>query len=293
MSTLRIEHQTTYYYSRPVAFGRHRLVLRPREGHDVRVLSMDLHIAPDHRLLWSRDVFGNSIAIVDFTEMAEILQIRSEVVVCRFPSLSVDAGPNSPWCVTYPVTYDPLETQIVSAYQTASYPDDMEELRSWLDQHLQLQGMTDAEEVNFALAKLIRAQVKYSRRPERGVQTPAQTLKLGTGSCRDMATLMMDAARLLGLATRFASGYLHCAASEVGRASTHAWTEIYLPSLGWRGYDPSIGELTSLKHVVTGVSNHPRGVMPISGMFTGVSSDYREMQVSVKTEQLPDGESAP
>jgi len=293
MSTLRIEHQTTYSYSRPVEFGRHRLVLRPREGHDVRVISMSLRITPAHRLLWSRDVFGNSIAIVDFTEMADTLQVSSHVVVRRVPSLSVDAGPDSPWSVRYPVLYDPLETQVVAAYQTASYPDDVEELRSWLDQNLKLEAETDAEGVNFALAKLIHGQVKYSRRPERGVQPPAQTLKLGPGSCRDMATLMMDAARLLGLATRFASGYLHCAASQVGRASTHAWAEIYLPSLGWKGYDPSIGELTSLKHVVVGVSNHPRGVMPVSGMFTGASSDYRDMQVQVKTEELaevvPDG----
>ena len=102
-----------------------------------------------------------------------------------------------------------------------------------------------------------------------------------------MATLMMEAGRLLGISTRFASGYLDCAASLAGRASMHAWIEAYLPALGWRGFDPTLGEPTSLKHVVTGVSNHPRGVMPVSGMFTGASSDYREMIVSVTTESLP------
>jgi transglutaminase-like putative cysteine protease len=101
-----------------------------------------------------------------------------------------------------------------------------------------------------------------------------------------MATLMMDAARALGLAARFVSGYLDCPASEAGRAAMHAWTEFYLPALGWRGYDPTLGEPTSLKHVVTGVSNHPRGVMPVSGMFTGDSSDYLEMTASVKIEKL-------
>ena len=108
------------------------------------------------------------------------------------------------------------------------------------------------------------------------MQSPAETLALGSGSCRDMATLMMDAARSLGFAARFASGYLDCPASEAGRASMHAWAEIYLPTLGWRGYDPTLGEPTSLKHLVVGVSNHPRGVMPVSGMFTGASSDYVE-----------------
>jgi transglutaminase-like putative cysteine protease len=121
----------------------------------------------------------------------------------------------------------------------------------------------------------------------KGVQNPAKTLELASGSCRDMATLMMDAARVLGIAARFASGYLDCPASEAGRASMRAWTEFYLPALGWRGYDPTIGEPTSLKHVTTGVSNHPRGVMPVSGMFVGASSDYRELVVQVTTEKLP------
>jgi transglutaminase-like putative cysteine protease len=101
-----------------------------------------------------------------------------------------------------------------------------------------------------------------------------------------MATLMMDCARVLGVAARFASGYLHCAASMAGHASTHAWTEVYLPSLGWRGFDPTMGESTSLRHVATGVSNHPRGVMPISGLFIGSRRDYKDMQVEVETEEL-------
>jgi len=66
----------------------------------------------------------------------------------------------------------------------------------------------------------------------------------------------------------------------------HAWTEFYLPTLGWRGYDPTLGEPTSLKHVVVGVSYHPRGVMPVSGVFNGAASDYREMTAKVKIDRL-------
>jgi transglutaminase-like putative cysteine protease len=285
MTELRIEHRTIYQYHKPVVFGRHRLVLRPREGHDVRVLSMALTITPGHRLLWTRDVFGNSVAIVDFLEPADKLEFHSAVTVHRTRPFLIEE-PHGPWRVPYPVTYDPLEMSIVSAYQIVSYPLDEPELRTWLKIHVPLQTLTDGEAVIFVLGKLIFQRIKYQRRSEKGVQTPAQTLRLGTGSCRDMATLMMDAARLLGLAARFASGYLHCSASEAGHASTHAWTEVYLPGLGWRGFDPTIGDATALNHVVTGVSNHPRGVMPISGMFTGDSSDYREMTVQVKTEQL-------
>ena len=137
-----------------------------------------------------------------------------------------------------------------------------------------------------ALCELVFRTITYQRRVGAGTQNPARTLELGTGSCRDMGTLMMEAARLVGVAARFASGYLHCAASVAGHASTHAWAEIYLPTLGWRGFDPTTGAAVSLRHVTTGVSSHPRGVMPVSGTFVGDRADYRALEVTVKTTEL-------
>jgi transglutaminase-like putative cysteine protease len=284
MLRLRIKHQTTYLYARPVSFGRHRLVLRPREGHDLRIDDMKLRIEPAHRLMWVRDVFGNSVALLDLTEEASSLTIVSDVLVHRsshFPARQM----HEPFRIAYPVTYDPLEITVSSAYQTLSYPEDSGSLRPWLDSHLRI-DRSDAEGNMLALCELIHDKIAYQRRSEKGVQSPAVTLELASGSCRDMATLMMDCARVLGIAARFASGYLHCEASMAGHGSTHAWTEVYLPSLGWRGFDPTLGEPTSLRHVATGVSNHPRGVMPISGLFIGSRSDYKEMRVEVETEEL-------
>lgn len=288
MARIHITHRTEYHYTRPILLGRHRLVLRPREGHDLRVESMELTITPAHRMAWSRDVFGNSIAIVDFTEPAELLTIVSDMVVLRtlpFP----DQTPHEPWSVLFPVTYDPLEIAFASAYEIAIYPNEVPELKAWVDQALSTADMTDAESVVFTIGTAIHQQIKYQRRSEKGVQSPLETLKLVSGSCRDMATLMMEALRCVGIAARFASGYLDCAASAAGHASTHAWTEIYLPDLGWRGFDPTTGQPTGLKHVVTGVSNHPRGVMPVSGRFTGTAADYRQMVVQVRTETLAGG----
>lgn len=101
-----------------------------------------------------------------------------------------------------------------------------------------------------------------------------------------MATLLMEAARTLGFAARFASGYLHGNASIAGRASTHAWAEVYLPALGWRGMDPTLGAVTDGRHIVVGVHHHPRGVMPVTGTFTGTSADLVEHTVSVTTTEL-------
>ncbi len=274
-------------YTRTGDDGTTGLVAGPRrKKHDLRVESMLLTIEPAHRLIWSRDVFGNSVAIVDFLEMTTRLSFVSDLVVVR--SAPAPQQPlHVPWAITFPVIYDPLEMTVAAAYEAPTYPDDIEGVRSWLDQVLPVDSRTDAEQVVIDLGRAIYQQIKYQRRSEKGVQSPLQTLQLASGSCRDMATLMMEAGRVLGIAMRFASGYLDCAASLAGRASTHAWAEFYLPTVGWRGFDPTLGEPTSLKHVVIGVSNHPRGVMPISGMFTGASSDYREMNVQVTTERLP------
>ena len=288
MSILRIEHHTSYRYSQPVGFGRHRLVIRPREGHELRILKHTLEISPAYDATWSRDVFGNSVALIRFHEEADALDIRSEVIVERvapFPSRE----PREPWKVVFPVSYEPIETTFTTAYMRSSYPDDVQAVRKWLQAEAPNPDKGDAEGVVLALGEVIHQRIKYRRRPEKGVQTPARTIELGSGSCRDMATLMMEAARLIGVASRFASGYLDCAASLAGRASMHAWTEYYLPLLGWRGFDPTLGEPISLKHVLTGVSDHPRGVMPVSGMFSGTAADLKSLTVTVLTERLPAG----
>jgi len=285
MSRLRIEHRTQYKYRQAVQFGRHRLVIRPREGHDLRVERMTLEITPAYHLTWSRDVYSNSIALIDFREPAAELVVHNIVEVTRSIPFPLQE-PFAPCTVALPVVYDPLEAAIATSYQSVSYPDDLDEVRSWLNGQSELTALTDAEGLLTALCLLIPQQIRYQRRDIKGVQTPSKTLQLRSGSCRDMATLMMEAARSYGFSARFASGYLNCPASEAGRAAMHAWTEIYLPVLGWRGFDPTLGEPTSLKHIVVGVSHHPRGVMPVSGVFTGSTGDFVDMVAQVKIEAM-------
>lgn len=281
---LRIVHTTQYRYSEPVTFGRHRLVLRPREGHDVRVESMAITISPGHELAWTRDVFGNSVAWVDFVEGAAELAIRSEVRLTRhgpFPRRSTE----SPWLVPFPVVYDPLESAVASAYRATTYGDDSGTVRDFLAGEELLeprQGEAGAEVLLDRMNGRLYELVKYNRRPEKGTQAPAETLERRSGSCRDIATLMMECCRTLGIASRFASGYLDCPASEAGLASTHAWIEAYLPPHGWIGFDPTLGERTSGKHITCGLSNHPRGVMPVSGTYNPTAtSKYLGLEVAV------------
>lgn len=280
----RIEHSTRYTYRRPVAFGPHRLVLRPREGHDLHVESMSLDISPAHHLLWTHDIYNNSIAIVNFLEDAAQLDFQSTVVVRR--SIHTTTSDSVKWNVPSPVAYSELEMPIVSAYQTLSYPDDRNGIDLWLDRFSEVARSHDAPSRVSSLCSIIYREIRYNRRFAKGVQSPAETIRLGSGSCRDLATLMMDAARSMGLAARFASGYLDCPASEAGLASMHAWTEVYLPYWGWRGFDPTLGEAVSQKHITVGVSQHPRGVMPISGWFTSSGADYLNLVAQVRLQKV-------
>jgi transglutaminase-like putative cysteine protease len=285
---LHVSHKTAYSYAEPVSFGRHRLVLRPREGHDLRIVDMQLRIEPRHEITWVRDVYGNSLALVDFLAPAALLEISMEFCVERFEPFP-EKHFHAPWLVAWPAPYATEELPVIDAYRRLSFPEDAGELQKWLDEALPRRA-EDAEGMLLDLCGRVRERIGYRRRTGKGVQTPRETLRAASGSCRDMATLMMDAARVLGIASRFASGYSHGAASLAGRASTHAWTECYLPGLGWRGFDPTSGKAIGLRHIATGVSQHPRGVMPVSGSFVGRRSVFLALEVDVKTREV--GEAA-
>ncbi|SKA82310.1 Transglutaminase-like enzyme, putative cysteine protease [Prosthecobacter debontii] len=286
-----IEHRTIYRYSEPVRFGLHRLVLRPREGHDVTVVKHQLEIQPSARLFWLTDLFGNSIAIAEIPEPATSLEIVNKVIIERVGGPSDEAPPliTRESKITLPVAYPQMEQSVVSGYIHAVYPEEQSGVHEWAAQ--QIKGEVadmSAYEIVAHLNRCIHTQIRYRRREERGVQSPATTLSFSAGSCRDMANLLMEACRSLGLAARFASGYLDAAAANAGRGSTHAWVEVYLPDNGWCGFDPTVGGPISPKHVTLGVSSHPRGVMPISGIYDGSPGCYLGMDVAVTIRQSYD-----
>lgn len=285
MSRLRITHTTTYRYSEPVEFGIHRLVVRPREGHDLQVEDLTLSVRPQCRISWHRDLFGNSIALVRFLQKSDALELCNQVTVFR-RDIDSHLGLLDILPVKLPVEYLSVESPVTRGYIAPVYPEESILLQEWTRSTFAPADGQDAVQLVHDISRWIYKNITYRRREDRGVQTPAETLRLKSGSCRDMATLLLEAVRTLNLASRFASGYLDSAASAAGRASTHAWAEVYFPDHGWFGCDPTLGENTSLKHIVTGVSSHPRGVMPVSGSYAGASGVYQGMTVSVKMDRL-------
>lgn len=278
---LRIVHRTHYHYASPVTFQTHRLVVRPREGHDLRVEKLQLAITPAADVVWTRDIFGNSIAHAHFNEQGTELMFDVDVVVRRF--FNIDSPPphaHSP--SPYPLEYDTLEHGIVTGYLTPVFAEEIAAVQEFVHTLPNPADFPSAEAFVVKLAEIIAEKIGYQRREQKGVQTPAATLSLGTGSCRDVATLMMETLRHLGIAARFASGYLDCPATRAARGSTHAWTEAYFPQLGWRGFDPTTGKPCDHRHIVTGTSHHPRGVMPVSGRYFGPSGAFLRMNVGVE-----------
>ena len=131
----------------------------------------------------------------------------------------------------------------------------------------------------------IREQLTYSRRYERGVQTPAETLAKGTGTCRDYAFLMMEGVRSLGLAARFVSGYIFVPgagdAPVRGGGATHAWLQVYLPGAGWVTFDPTNRGVGGANLIPVAVARDIRQAMPGTGSFIGPADAFRDMAVSV------------
>jgi len=283
---IRIQHRTTYRYNQPVRIGQHKILIRPREGHDVHIESSVLEIKPaGHTIRWMRDVYGNCLAKVDFSEMASELSFYSELVLQQYDMNPLDFILEDS-AVHYPFVYDADSLAELTAFMTILYPRDVAALKEWLTQFWKPGEKIETIGLLQKLNVQINKNFKYTRRDEMGVQTPAETIKSGSGSCRDFATLMLEACRCWGLAARFVSGYMQCEATEAGGASTHAWMEVYLPGAGWKGFDPTSGIMTGAQHVTVGVSRNPENVAPISGSFQGPTNSFQGIQVDVTVVEL-------
>ncbi len=283
MQRLGIKHITEYIFPTPVTLKQHKLLLRPREGHDVRIETSKLEITPAYNIKWQRDVFDNSLAIVNFLAATNKLVISSEVVIQHYGQAPYDFLLED-YAVNFPFKYAIGEQIELSAFQLPIFPNDQQIIQNWLQQ-LSLTGM-DTFSMLVKLNQTISNQFQYQMREEAGVQSPALTLSQRSGSCRDYATLFIEACRTLGLASRFVSGYLHAPATEAGNATTHAWAEVYLPGTGWKGFDSTGGLVTGNHHIAVAVARDSQTVPPVSGSFIGPSASLPTMRVNVQVNLL-------
>lgn len=286
MPILRVRHVTTYRYRQPVQFGEHRIMFRPRESYDQRLLSTQLEIEPKpSRLRWVHDVFGNCVTLAQFQGRATELRFESTVVLDHSPHEAVDFE-TSEHASTYPFAYDAQEQPDLSRSMERQHPDPGYQLDKWARRFVRSDGPTGTHELLASMTHAIRREFTYVGRPEKGTQAPSQTLRLGRGTCRDFAVLMMEAARSLGFAARFVSGYIYSPRRDDGRTylgggNTHAWVRIYLPGAGWTEFDPTNGIVGNRDLIRVAIVRDPAQAVPLSGNWTGFPADFISMDVNV------------
>lgn len=276
---LKVHHNTTYRYARPVAFNPHRLMLRPRGGREMEVLSHEVRCSPTATVAWSQDVFGNLVAIAEFGARASELTVTSELAI----ETSAEAWPVfpiAPRVQSYPFEYAADEATDLGALRSLAggAPD----VALWA-QRFVLSRPTDTLALLKDLNSGILANTTYRRREEEGVQTAAETLAIGSGSCRDLAGLFIEAARTLGFGARAVSGYLvdpqSLGASE---NTTHAWAEVYLPGAGWIAFDPTNATVGNGSLIPVSVGRCNAQTSPVSGSYVGAPNDMIALEVDVQ-----------
>jgi transglutaminase-like putative cysteine protease len=285
MPLLTIHHKTEYRYAHPVAFGEHRIMLRPRDGHDLRVLSNELEISPQPMSLrWIHDVFGNSVAIATFDERADTLSFVSTATVEHNPAEEFALTPDDP-AYFYPFLYDDEEFPDLGHFITPQYGDPQGELSAWARNFLDAEGPTPTFKILTEMTHGIRETFTYRKRHEQGTQHPLDTLQTKSGTCRDYALFMIEALRRLGIAARFVSGYIATpgdrAHGYVGGGNTHAWVQVYLPSAGWIEFDPTNGIVGTRDLVRVAVARDPRQAVPLHGTYLGSADAFVGMEVAI------------
>jgi transglutaminase-like putative cysteine protease len=294
MPLLTIHHKTEYRYVRPVAFGEHRIMLRPRDGHDLRVLASKLDIEPQPMSLrWIHDVFGNSVAIAVFDERADTLSFTSTVTVEHIPVEEFALTPEDT-AYFYPFLYASEEFPDLQHFITPQYVDPDGALAAWARNFLDDEAPTPTFKILSGMTHGIRETFAYRKRHEHGTQHPLDTLQTGSGTCRDYALLMIEALRQLGIAARFVSGYLFLPGDRIsgylGGGSTHAWVQVYLPSAGWIEFDPTNGIVGSRDLIRVAVARDPRQAIPLHGVYLGAADAFREMEVNINVVSVDQAE---
>jgi len=279
MKRIRIIHKTEYRYNEPVSFGPHRVMMRPREGHDVHIVRGRLDVDPAATVRWLRDIYSNSIALLTFSQASEKLSVVGEMDVDLHDDNPIECliDPNAR---LFPFQYAPEEQVELIHYRLPSYPYEGVKLQYWLSDLCGPGQVVGTLELLEKLNTRIFQSFKYAHRDDPGVQLPCDTLACGSGSCRDFAVLMMEAARHWGFAARFVTGYIQMDEGQHG--ATHAWTEVYLPGAGWHGFDPTNNKLAGNEHISVAVAREQEKASPLSGTWEGPANAFNSMNVSVQ-----------
>jgi transglutaminase-like putative cysteine protease len=283
MPVLTITHRTEYRYASAVAPGPHRLMLRPRETRELRLLSFELIVQPAATVTWAHDVAGNSIATASFSGLTDTLSVESRMTVDldaqAWPVFDIAASAQQ-----YPFRYTDEDWIDLGALARPQYVDVAGRLSDWVEGFVMARP-TDTLSLLQDVASGVSNRISYQSREVEGTQGPLETLDRGWGSCRDIAVLFAEAVRTLGFGARIVSGYLFDASRDLvgsaGAGSTHAWVEVFVPGAGWISFDPTNRSMGSANLIPVAAARHITQVAPVTGSFHGRAGDLLGMNVQV------------
>jgi transglutaminase-like putative cysteine protease len=222
MTVFTVHHTTTYRYKQPVKLGPHQLIFRPRDSFDQRLLDCQLKVTPEPvDIRWIHDVFGNCVTLVDFNSYCKTLEFETIIRLDHFPRNAPDFRLED-YARFHPFSYAEEEIPDLAAY-IRRHTTEQGEVEAWLRKFLS-EGVSKATgQLLMTLNEAIAQSFSYQRRSAQGTQTPSETLRRQNGTCRDLALLMMEAARSLGFAARFVTGYIYVPARiEMDRYGSEA-----------------------------------------------------------------------
>ena len=289
MTVFSVHHKTTYRYKRPIRPGLHQLLFRPRDSFDQRLLDCHLKVVPEPaEVRWIHDVFGNCLTLVDFGLKCELLEFETFIRLEHTPENAPDFRIED-YARSHPFSYSEDESPDLAAYIRRHHPQDIG-VEEWLEKFLRKDTSRPTGQLLMTLNEAIAEGFSYKRRISSGTQLPGETLRNQQGTCRDFALLMMEAARALGFAARFVTGYVYVPTRDgpirLGGGSTHAWCQIYVPGSGWVEFDPTNGIVGNRDLIRIGVARTPGQAIPLSGSYWGDAEDElgMEVEVNVKTD---------
>ncbi len=291
MPLVTIRHRTAYRYRNPVAFGEHRLMVRPMESFDQKLVSAQLEITPEPTLLRQvHDLAGAAVGVARFTGRADRLVFDSKVVVNHDPVPAFELEGDDSRIGAGGFAYAGREAGELAGAASLKHTAEAAEIEAFARRFVLPIGQTHLSTLLSKMTHAIHDEFTYTKRLQGAPQTPAQTLQLGTGSCRDFAVLMMEAARSLGLAARFVSGYVYSGspkATRTGGGHTHAWVRVYIPDCGWTDFDPTNGIIGGADLIRTAAVIDPVHATPLYGSWSGLKNDFLGMDVEVMIQAEP------
>ena len=264
-------------------------MFRPLESYDQRILKSRLVILPrPAELRFAHDVFGNCVGIARFAGTAQEISFESHVRLEHSPAPLVTEEEDliDAAAQTFPFAYSPEDMPDLLRSIERQHPDPARVLERWAQRFLRQDGPTGVLAALSEMTHAIRRELTYAQRPYGPAQDPLETLRLGSGTCRDFAMLMMEAARSLGLAARFVSGYVYSQGGpggpkRAGGGHTHAWVRVFLPSCGWVEFDPTNGIVGNTDLIRVAITRDPRQAAPLHGSYDGGAEDFLGMDVEV------------